>query len=51
MCNSYYRTCPELTVVTIQEIRMIGFQKENFKHLSYTDVQCAMLQRQTLRVL
>ena len=49
MCNCYYRTCPELTAVTIQEIRTIGFQNKNFKYLSYTDVQFAVLQRQTLR--
>jgi Na+-transporting NADH:ubiquinone oxidoreductase subunit NqrA len=28
---------------------MIGFQKENFKYLSYTDNQYAVLQRQILR--
>ena len=50
MCSSYYRTCPELTAVKIQVIRKIGFQKENFEYLSYTDIQFAALQRPTLRV-
>ena len=33
MCNSYHRYYPELTAVTVQEIRIIGFQKENFNPL------------------